>query len=89
MTATCRPARGSWSNLRPQGSTWANCVRSAAINLRQTRSGLDHAPLRGPYSVAESDIDADAAVFIQHLVRIFEGKLLSVKPLSGSRQFHI
>jgi hypothetical protein len=45
--------------------------------------------LRSPYPAAQCDIDADTAVLIQHLVRTLKGALGSVKPLSGSRQFHI
>ncbi|MER9839354.1 hypothetical protein NKJ28_31175 [Mesorhizobium sp. M0145] len=89
MTAIYRSAARSRRNYRPEGSTRGNCVRAAGINLRQPGSGLGHTPLRGPYRAAERNIDADAAVFIQHLVRTFEGDLRSVTPLSGSRQFHI
>lgn len=83
MTPTYRCVDG------PDGSTRVNAVSAGGIDLGQPRSRLDHAPLRGPYPAAQRDIDADTAVFIQHFIRTFKGELRSVKPLSGSRQFHI
>ncbi|WP_287320753.1 hypothetical protein [Mesorhizobium sp.] len=71
------------------GSTRANSVSAGGIDLRQARSGLDYAPLRSSYPAAQCDIDANAAVLLQHLVRTLKRALGSVKPLSGSRQFHV
>ncbi|MER8370263.1 MULTISPECIES: hypothetical protein [unclassified Mesorhizobium] len=45
--------------------------------------------MRSPDPAAQRDIDADTAAFIQHFICTFEGALGPVKPLSGSRQFHI
>ncbi|WP_287318919.1 hypothetical protein [Mesorhizobium sp.] len=67
----------------------ANSVSASGIDLRQPRSGLNYALLRSPYPAAQRDIDADTAVIIQHLVRTLKGALGPLKPLSGSRQFHI
>ncbi|MER9199957.1 hypothetical protein NKH74_12165 [Mesorhizobium sp. M0933] len=83
MTPTYRGVDG------PDGSTRAKSVSAGEIDPRQTRSGLDHAPLRSPYPAAQRDFDADTAVFVQHFIRTFKGELRSVEPLSGSRQFHI
>ncbi|WP_156942723.1 hypothetical protein [Mesorhizobium sp. L48C026A00] len=74
---------------RRAGSTRANSVSSGGIDLHQPRSGLNYALLRSPYPAAQRDIDADTAVIIQHLVRTLKGALGPIKPLSGSRQFHI
>lgn len=89
LAVTTWGSGGSEGFHGPDGSTCANSVSAGGIDLRQPRSGLHHAPLRSPYPAAQRDIDADAAVFIQHFIRTFKGKLRSVEPLSGSRQFHI
>ncbi|MCF6109773.1 hypothetical protein [Mesorhizobium muleiense] len=73
----------------PDDSPRANSVSASGIDLRQPRSGFNYALLRSPYPAAQRDIDADTAVIIQHLVRTLKGALGPIKPLSGSRQFHI
>jgi hypothetical protein len=83
MTPTYRSVEG------PDGSTRANSVSAAGIDLRQPQSRLGHASLRSPNPAAQRDIDADTAAFIQHFICTFEGEFGPVKPLSGSRQFQI
>ncbi|MER9632208.1 hypothetical protein [Mesorhizobium sp. M0296] len=64
-------------------------VHAARIDLRQPRSRLGHASLRSPDPAAQREIDAETAAFIQHVICTFERAFGPVKPLSGSRQFHI
>jgi len=46
----------------PKGS--AHVVRAVRIDLRQSLSGIDHAPLLGPYPAAQREIKGDATVLL-------------------------
>jgi hypothetical protein len=70
----------------PEGSTCANSA-PGGIDFDQARSCLNHTPLRGPYSAAKGDIDADSAVLVQHFFGAIEGEFGSVNALPCLGEF--
>ncbi|WP_210239731.1 hypothetical protein, partial [Mesorhizobium norvegicum] len=62
-------------------------IDAGEIDLRQPRPGLDHAPSGGPNPAAESDVDPDSAVLVQHPFRTFKDELRPVNAEPGLGQF--
>ncbi|CAH2402125.1 hypothetical protein MES4922_30499 [Mesorhizobium ventifaucium] len=62
-------------------------VLFGSIFLRQSLSGIDHTPLLGPYSAAQREINGDATVLVQQLIRALQRVLGSFYSLSGLGHF--
>lgn len=59
------------------------------IDLRQAFPRLDHTPLLGPYPAAQRDVDSDAAILVQQLIRALQRVLGSFHALSRLSQFQV
>lgn len=62
-------------------------IDAGEIDLRQPRPSLDHAPPGGPNPAAESDVDPDSAVLVQHPFCTFKDELRPVNAEPGLGQF--
>jgi len=62
-------------------------IHAGGINLREALSGLQDAPLRGPYRAAEREVDGYTTILVQHFFRAFEGEFGSANALSCSSEF--
>ncbi|SJM33120.1 hypothetical protein BQ8482_340016 [Mesorhizobium delmotii] len=62
---------------------------AVGIDLRHAFPGLAHAPLLGPYAVAQRDTNDGAAVLVQQPIRAFERGLSLFDAQSGLSPFQV
>ncbi|SJM32288.1 hypothetical protein BQ8482_280014 [Mesorhizobium delmotii] len=84
-----RPSCSGKSVVMPsqRAESSAHVVRAVRIDLHQSLSGIDHAPLLGPYPAAQREIKGDATVLVQQLIRALQRVLGSFYTLSGLGHF--